>query len=268
MLSAAMTRHAGRHYGKYRGQVTATHDERHQGTIEVKVPRIFGPELSVPARACMPYGHFFVPPVGAHVWVEFEEGDIGRALWVGAWYPEGASPEPARIDPPANRVIQTPAGHTIEILDQDGEERIMIRHAKDAFMSIDPKGGVLISNAKGSHLHLDADGSKATLVEQHGNHLVMTSSGTALVNPSGTTLNLAGDTVHVRTKNVVVEASSVALGVGPKQPTILATGFKALWQVLLTHVHPTSMGPTLPSAELQPLQLVDDLHISTSVTVK
>src|SRR5690606_18901544 len=130
------------------------------GSIEVTVPAVFGPDAPVLARACMPYGHFYVPPVGAHVWVEFEAGDPDYPLWVGAWYPEAEVPVEAKVTPPDSRVIQTPAGHTIQIVDTDGEERILIRHASDAFISIDAEGSVLVSNPAGSHLHLDAKGEK------------------------------------------------------------------------------------------------------------
>ncbi|HEX5368532.1 MAG TPA: phage baseplate assembly protein V, partial [Dehalococcoidia bacterium] len=235
MLTDDLRRHANKYYGKYRGIVVDNADPKFQGVISVKVPSVFGEDATVLAKACMPYGHYFVPPVDARVWVEFEEGERTSAIWSGAWYPQGKAPVQAQVSPPESRVIQTPAGHTIQIVDKAGEEQILIQHAKDAFISIDSNGSILISNPNGSHIHLDADGKQATFVEQHGNYLVMNDKGTAIVNPDGTTMNIAGDTVHLKAGSVVVEAKSVALGMGASDPTIMGNAFDTYWKALLLH---------------------------------
>src|SRR6516164_3467460 len=117
--------HAGKYYGKYRGAVVQNDaDPDHMGSIVVTVPSIFGPDAKVTARPCLPYGHFFIPPVGTQVWIEFEGGHTDYPIWVGTWYPRGATAAPAAISPPDNRVIQTASGHTIEIMDKAGEEKI------------------------------------------------------------------------------------------------------------------------------------------------
>jgi hypothetical protein len=272
MIATSLTddtaRHAGRYFGKYRGIVTAVEDAKHQGSVEVQVPSVLGPEAKVLARACMPYGHFYVPPVGTNVWVEFEAGDIGLPLWVGCWYPEGKAPVEAQTSPPDHRVIQTSAGHTIEISDHEGEEKILIRHAKDAFLSIDKDGSVLLSNPNGSHLHLDAKNKTTTLVEEHGNFLTLGEKGTSIVNPSGTLLDLTGDTVNVAAKKVVLQSSSVALGSGASDPTIMGTAFDTLWKLLLTHVHPSAVGPTGPAPTLAAAQLLPGVHLTSGVLVK
>ena len=108
--------------------------------------------------------------------------------------------------------VQTASGHTIEISDHDGEEKILIRHAKDAFVSIDEHGSVLLSNPHGSHLHLDAAQGTTTLVQEDGNFLTMGKKGTSIVNPDGTMIDLTGDTVNVAAKKVIVQSPSVALG--------------------------------------------------------
>src|SRR6266850_6876277 len=123
-----LQRHAGKYYGKYSGEVTDVADTEFFGRIKVKVPAVFGADVEVRARPCFPYGHFFVPPTGTKVWVEFECGDTHYPLWVGTWYPQGKSPADAAISPPENRVIQTASGHTVQIFDKDGEEKIVIKH--------------------------------------------------------------------------------------------------------------------------------------------
>jgi hypothetical protein len=272
MLTEEFSRHVGRFYGKYRGKVVANEDKRFMGTLEVTVPAVFGPDHTVAAAPCLPYGHFFVPPPETDVWIEFEAGDTASPLWVGVWYPEGAAPQEAQVSPPDHRVIQTPAGHTIEIVDTEGKEQILIRHAKDAFVTIDHDGSVLVADAKGSHLHLDAKDGKAALVEGHGNHLTMGEKGTALVNPKGTVLNVVDDTVHISAAKVILNATTVALGSGAAEPTLLAEAFQELWDAMLKHVHPTGSpgAPTLPI--LEPAQLLLKLlppkHFTKSVMVK
>jgi hypothetical protein len=283
--SDEMGRHVGRYYGKYRGKVADNADEKFRGTLMVVVPSVFGPDTPVPATPCLPYGHFFVPPVGTDVWVEFEAGDIASPLWVGVWYPDGTAPVEARVSPPEHRVIQTAAGHTIEIVDTEGEEQILIRHATDAFVRIDHNGSVLLANPKGSHLHLDAENEKATLVEAHGNHLAMGEQGTAVVNPQGTVVNVVDDTVHISAAKVILNATSVALGNGAAEPTIMANAFNALWDAVLNHTHPiagitvtgtcpagtvagTATGTSSSAPALASMKLVPGTHLTSAVVVK
>jgi len=268
MLVDEQSRHAGRYYGKFRGLVADDEDPDMRGTLLVSVPDVFGDEVVVPAEPCLPYGHFFVPPKDTHVWVEFEAGDPQRPIWVGVWHPEGTVPEEAKVSPPEHRVIRTKAGHTVEIDDTEGEERILIRHPADAFISIDAKGSILIANPKGSHLHLDADKGSVGLSEEHGNHLRQTDKGTALINPDGTMINIAGDTVHISAAKIILDATSVAAGHGAAEPTLMGNAFKTLWTLVQNHVHPHPMGPTLPAVELQPALLLPGVHLTSSLAVK
>jgi phage gp45-like len=261
-----LSRHVGRYYGKFRGKVTDNADEKHQGTLVVTVPDVFGPDVEVVARACMPYGHFFVPPTGADVFVEFEAGDPEYPLWVGAWHAEGAAPAEAQVSPPDHRVIQTPAGHTIEIVDTEGEERILIRHPSNAFVSIDPNGSVLAANAKGSHLHLDAENGTATVVQQDGSQIAMADKGISLVNTAGTTINVVEDTVHIAAKNVVAEVTSVALGKGASEPTLMGDAFSTMWDLMLTHTHTPPAGP-IASPLVPTMKLIPGVHLTNAVKV-
>jgi hypothetical protein len=263
MFANEMNRHVGRYYGKYRGKVVDNADQKQQGAVMVTVPDVFGPEVEVLARACMPYGHFYVPPPGADVWTEFEAGDPGYPLWVGAWYPEGTAP----AESPEHRVIQTPSGNTIEIVDTEGEERILVRHASNALVSIDPNGSVLIANPAGSQLHLDAENKTVTLDQQHGNQLAMDEQGTTLVNPDGTTINLVGDTVHISAAKVILDASTVAVGSDAGEPTVMGSAFQSLWDTMLTHTHVCPTGAAVASVELAPLKLVAGVHLTSSAVV-
>jgi len=129
-------RHATKYYGKYSGEVTANTGVGTVGNVRVRVPAIYGPHMDVVARPCLPFAHFFVPAVGAHVWVEFEAGDPAYPIWVGVWYTSNDAPSPAAVSPPDNRVIQTPSGHTIEIDDKGGDERITIHHKDGSLVEL------------------------------------------------------------------------------------------------------------------------------------
>src|SRR5262245_34670050 len=97
---------AEQYFAKYTGIVRENRDAENLGQLGVVVPTIFPPEEVVRARAALPYGVFFVPEVGAKVWVEFEGGDPGLPLWTGLQYVPGEWPAEARADPPTKRVIK------------------------------------------------------------------------------------------------------------------------------------------------------------------
>lgn len=258
--------HPERWFGKYSGTVTGNEDADKQGSVKVTVPAIFGPELEVMARPCFPYGHFFVPPVGTKVWVEFEGGDPEFPIWVGAWYPKAATPAESRVTPPDNRVIQTASGHTIELDDTDGGARIVIRHKDNSFLAIDDKGSVVVSNKSGSTLYLNADGAEASLMSEQGHVIAMNADGVVMMNKEGASLDLTGDTVRITAANILLEGNTVSVGTGASEPTLLAKQFDILWKQFLLHTHPSAMGPTgtpVPPAPLIPLQ-----HFSAAVLVK
>jgi hypothetical protein len=279
VINSDMQRHVGKYYGKYSGEVTNNEDDQNLGRITVKVPPVFGPDLEVRARPCLPFGHFFVPAIGTKVWIEFEAGNPDYPLWVGVWYPEDTTPVEAAVSPPDNRVIQTPSGHTIEFMDEDGEEKITIKHMSNAFISIDKNGSILISNPNGSHIYLNAEAEETTVVEQHGNHISMTENGLVMVNHDGSaTVQLSADTARLIASNIILQGSSVALGAGatdpPGEPAILGQTFSQMWNNFITsyaaHTHATAMGPSGPPLPplVPPPVLAPGQGLASAVVVK
>lgn len=243
-----LDRHVGKFYGKYSGEVTKNEDSQQLGWITVKVASVFGADMEVKARPCMPYGHFFVPHVGAKVWVEFEAGDPTYPLWVGAWYPVGGAPPEAAITPPDNRVIQTPSGHTIEILDKDGQEKISIRHKTKAFIVIDKDGSVLLSAKNGSTVALNAKDGNVMVVESNGNSIALEDDHIVLVNKGGAaSVEMKGGVVQISGSTVLLRGSQVVLGEGAAEPVVLGNIFSALFNA---HTHPTALGPSGPPLPL------------------
>lgn len=80
-----------RFLGKFRGIVSDTEDPLSIGRIKVMVPAIPLSDLPNWAMPCVPYagesqGFYFIPPKGANVWVEFEDGDPHFPIWSGCWW--------------------------------------------------------------------------------------------------------------------------------------------------------------------------------------
>jgi uncharacterized protein involved in type VI secretion and phage assembly len=78
-------------YGKYRGKVTDNRDPERLGRIRALVPDVIGDEETGWALPSAPYagdgvGFFFVPPIGANVWMEFEKGNPHNPIWVGGFW--------------------------------------------------------------------------------------------------------------------------------------------------------------------------------------
>ncbi|OYY91548.1 MAG: hypothetical protein B7Y45_03045 [Sphingomonas sp. 28-66-16] len=265
-----LSRHAGRYYGKYRGTVTDNADETKVGAIRVQVPAIFGATLAVWAQPCFPYGHFFVPPVGAFVWVEFEGGDPQYPIWIGTFYPRDTAPPETQVNPPDNRVLHTRSGHIVEFDDKDGEERVVIRHKSNAFVAIDKAGSITVSNKNGSTVSLSAEnGGNAMVVSEHGHVITMTDAGIVLMNKDGAALDLTGDTVRMTAKQIILDGTTVALGNGAAaggQPTVMGTNFQTLWTQFMAHTHPSAMGPTGPG--VPPAPFIPATHLAGAVLVK
>lgn len=110
-------------FGKYRGKVVKNIDPLQQGRIQISCPQILGDDPLSWAMPCTPYagpgvGFFTIPPIGANVWVEFEEGDPSNPIWVGCYWDEGQLP--ASATSPDLKVLKTDAV-TLSIDDTRGQ---------------------------------------------------------------------------------------------------------------------------------------------------
>ena len=95
-----MTTEPARFYGKYRGMVLNNIDPMQQGRLQVQVPEVANVIPLTWAMPCVPFGSSRreVPPVGADVWIQFEQGDPSRPVWTGTWWTHPIPPEGARVD--------------------------------------------------------------------------------------------------------------------------------------------------------------------------
>lgn len=250
-LPSDLHRHAGRYYGKYSGEVTDPSDPEKLGRIKVSVPSVFPPDVEVWARPCFASGHFFLPPAQAKVWVEFEAGNTSYPLWVGTWYPQGQLPPDADGPYPTARVVHTPSGHVIELSDEDGKEKVVIRHKLDSFVSIDEKGSILAANQKGSYLYLNADKAEVSVTSEQGHMVTLGSGGVTVVHSGGSRVEIVDgkvkltgtSSVQIVAQDVSIAGGSLALGGSAQDPAVLGNGLMAMYN---SHTHATAVGPTGP----------------------
>jgi uncharacterized protein involved in type VI secretion and phage assembly len=147
-----------KYFGKYRGMVLNNVDPMQIGRLMVQVPDIAGLMPSTWAMPSFPVtgkqmGTWWLPQIGAGVWVEFEQGDQDYPIWSGCWFGSAAEvPALALAAPPAvpNFVIQTQGQNTIMISDLPGPTGgILLKTTTGAMISISDTG-ITISNGKGA----------------------------------------------------------------------------------------------------------------------
>jgi type VI secretion system secreted protein VgrG len=175
-----------RYVGKYRGYVHDVNDPQNCGRIRAIVPRLLGEQTPTGwALPAAPYagpnqGFFAIPEPGAGVWIEFEEGDLSKPIWTGAWWgapvtedlgtPDSTARKPvpaAEQPPPLGAVGWTPPERTPETPQHEYPRQ-----------SPTPQVRVLKS-ASGHHIVLD-DRPEFERIEIHdskGNRLILSREG-------------------------------------------------------------------------------------------
>jgi uncharacterized protein involved in type VI secretion and phage assembly len=147
-----------KYFGKYRGMVMNNIDPMQMGRLMVQVPDISGLIPSTWAMPCFPVtgkqmGLWVLPPIGAGVWVEFEQGDPDYPIWTGC-FPGSTADVPALalagnpVSP--SIVLQTGLQNTIMISDLPGPTGgILLKTSTGAMIAINDIG-ITISNGKGA----------------------------------------------------------------------------------------------------------------------
>ncbi len=149
-----------KYYGKYRGTVINNLDPEQRGRIQVIVPDVNTVIPGTWAMPCLPVtgiqnGVFTVPPIGAGVWIEFEQGEADHPIWVGGFYGSAAEvPAMARLAPPAlaSITMQTTLMNGLIISDTPGPSGgIMIKSTTGATLIVNDTG-IYLQNGKGASL--------------------------------------------------------------------------------------------------------------------
>jgi hypothetical protein len=164
-------------FGKYRGTVVNNIDPEQRGRILAIVPAVSGVALTSWAMPCVPIagkqeGIFVVPQIGAGVWMEFEEGDPDKPIWVGGFWGIAVEVPTAALAPPPippgqNIVIQTTLQHSLVISDATpipipapipapappGTGGIVLRSPSGAMIVVNDTG-IYIHNGKGASIEM------------------------------------------------------------------------------------------------------------------
>jgi uncharacterized protein involved in type VI secretion and phage assembly len=149
-----------KNYGKYRGTVVNNIDPLQIGRLTVMVPDVLNIMLSSWAMPCLPVGGiqmgiFSVPPIGAGVWVEFEQGDPDYPIWTGCFYGSMAEvPAMARLVPPAvpGITMQTVLQNGMVISDVPGPTGGIVLKSTTGATLIVNDTGIYIQNGKGASI--------------------------------------------------------------------------------------------------------------------
>ncbi len=149
-----------KYYGKYRGMVLNNIDPMQKGRLLVQVPDVLGLGMSSWAMPCVPIagtqmGSYFLPIIGAGVWVEFEGGNPDYPVWTGCFWGSAAEvPVLALAGIPAspNIVLQTMGQNSVVVSDLPGPTGgIMLKSMTGATIIVNDTG-IYIQNGKGASI--------------------------------------------------------------------------------------------------------------------
>lgn len=230
-LVETASREAEKYFGKYPGLVednAPPEDAAHRGELLVKVPGILeetpdgaGQQpIEVVARPCFVPGFFFLPEIGAQVWVEFVAGDINSPLWTGVWYPTDKAPQTAGAEAPTEfqKVIRTTSGHAVE-LDDDG-------------------GKIVIRDCNANQLVLDENG--ITITDKWENKVILKEKEIHVVDKSGNGMVMSSGSITINSDSIKLGSDSAT------EPLVLGNQWLQLFN---SHVHVGNLGaPTSPPA--------------------
>lgn len=134
-------------------KVKNTVDPEGMSRIQVQFPWQATTNETTPwIRVATPYagsdrGFHFLPEIGDEVLIGFENGEVERPFMQAALYTGVNKPEEFQTDANNIKAIRTRSGHTIELNDTDGEEKISIYDNEGSIIVFDTQEKSLTINA-------------------------------------------------------------------------------------------------------------------------
>ena len=149
---------SNRYYGKYRATVVDNVDPDVQARLVLQVPDVLGSTPSSWALPCLPavgaqMGVFALPPIGATVWAEFEQGNPGFPIWTGGFWGSGSTVPPLALAAPPgsqNILLQTTLQNSVLITDTPGPSGGIVLRSSGAATIIVNDTGIYLSNGAAS----------------------------------------------------------------------------------------------------------------------
>jgi hypothetical protein len=141
-----------KYYGKYRGVVAVNVDPLGIARIMALCPALATTPLSW-ALPAVPWGGaalgtFVVPPVGAGVWIEFEQGDIDYPIWSGCYWnaPEEVPAQAKALLAQPGIAIQGPFLNSIVLGPGDSGTGSVSLRCGDASIEMSGLGGIVMTS--------------------------------------------------------------------------------------------------------------------------
>ena len=149
-------------FGKYRGTVLNNIDPLEIGRLQLQVPDVLGETASGWAMPCLPLagpqmGIFAVPPIGAAIWVEFEQGNPDYPIWVGGFWASAAEVPAAALQGPASDrgiLLQTLQQNGLQLSDQPGPNGGVVLKSTTGASVIINDTGIYLQSGKGASITL------------------------------------------------------------------------------------------------------------------
>ena len=248
----ATQQNQNRYYGKYRGFVHDNADPEQRGRLKVRIPSLLGDQETGWALPCSPFGGladqglFMIPEIDAQIWVEFEEGNLHKPIWVGVfWQQQSDTPIEAALEEPTTRVIKTPSGHVLQFDDKSGEEQFRLAHPAGTELTVNSAGTVNYTDAGGSSITLDAEANSIVIEDSNGNTITLDTSGTVVEDVNGNKIEMAAAGITVSATKIVLSGQQVEVGGEGGDPLINGQKFLSLFNSH-THVCAAPGSPTAP----------------------
>ncbi|PKQ62966.1 hypothetical protein BZG01_16410 [Labilibaculum manganireducens] len=203
-----------------------------QGIGRIRVQ--FSWQLTAPSpwiRMTQPHGgvdkgFHFIPEIGEEVMVGFEAGNAEKPFVIGTLYHGAAKPESFTTDTNDIKAIRTRSGHTIELNDTDGEEKINIYDNEGSIITFDTQAKSLIINSaenidiSAKNINITAEkniriGAKANidvsaegdLSNQAKGNVIVQSDGDTSISSSGELAMEATSDATLSGMNTIIEGS-------------------------------------------------------------
>jgi len=217
LIQQLVDRLDNRFLGKYRGYVHDVNDPQNCGRVRAIVPRLLGETTPTGwAMPAAPYagpnqGFFAIPEPGSGVWIEFEEGDLSKPIWTGAWWGAPASDDLGTPDSTARKPIpeaeqSPPLGATDWSPPSRTPETPQHEYPRQ---SPTPQVRILKS-ASGHHVVLD-DRPEFERIEIHdskGNRLILSREGLDRIMSNERVLNKGGRSEDITGKDQLTVGGS------------------------------------------------------------
>lgn len=151
--------------GIYAATVANNVDPEQRGRLILTIPDVLPTSLSTWADPCVPLsgptgptmGAYFIPLIGAGVWVMFQHGDLNRPVWLGCRIGSVADVPPMALaaPPPMPPILLQSITQDKLIISNVGEGITLETVAGPAGPSIKvTPAGIIISDGKGAMITL------------------------------------------------------------------------------------------------------------------